>query len=191
MAQDHVLASILANNAQWAEDVEKSTPQFFARSEVLDDKKNKILWIGCADYRVPESVLTPCPPVDIYVHRNIANRVPLDDENAQSVLAHTLSVGISHVLVVGHTDCAGVKLSHDIANGKVDPPNPPLGRWVNPIVALAKQSPGISVDELMRKNVHVQVNNVAATIAAHAQEPDVKVVGLVYDVKDGILHPLL
>ncbi len=46
----------------------------------------KILWIGCADSRVPESVICDAKPGDIFVTVNIANQFRLDDDNALSVL---------------------------------------------------------------------------------------------------------
>ncbi|CDO69989.1 hypothetical protein BN946_scf184758.g2 [Trametes cinnabarina] len=73
MPQDYILARLLSNNAQWAEDVEKAEPGFFAQS--AQGQSPKVLWIGCSDSRVPESVVTASKPGDIFVHRNIAKCV--------------------------------------------------------------------------------------------------------------------
>jgi len=52
-----------------------SSPYFF-----LDSAKNAqtpmVLWIGCADSRVPESVVLAAKPGDLFVHRNIAKYTP-------------------------------------------------------------------------------------------------------------------
>jgi carbonic anhydrase len=74
MASHHpALSRVLSSNAQWAADVEKAEPGFFAQG--AKGQSPKILWIGCADSRVPESVVTACKPGEIFVHRNIAKYV--------------------------------------------------------------------------------------------------------------------
>ena len=57
----------------------------------------KVLWVGCADSRVPESVILACKPGDVFVHRNIANQFHIDDDSALSVLAFAIEeLGIEH-----------------------------------------------------------------------------------------------
>lgn len=74
MASKHpVLARMLAANAQWATDVEQVEPGFFENG--TKGQSPKVLWIGCADSRVPESVVMACKPGEIFVHRNIAKYV--------------------------------------------------------------------------------------------------------------------
>ncbi|KLO13070.1 carbonic anhydrase [Schizopora paradoxa] len=90
------LARFLSSNAQWADDVGSAHPQFFAES--AKGQSPKVLWIGCADSRVPESVIVGCKPGDIFVHRNIANQFHLTDDSAHAVLAYAVGVlGVEHV----------------------------------------------------------------------------------------------
>jgi hypothetical protein len=57
----------------------------------------QILWFGCSDSRVPESVVTASRPGDIFVHRNIANQVHPDDDSVLSVIAFAVAaVGIEY-----------------------------------------------------------------------------------------------
>jgi hypothetical protein len=85
-AQDPVLARLFSANQQWSDKVQQVEPGFFKRSATGQHPKVKpflvnepesrhlsqVLWIGCADSRVPESVITAARPGDIFVHRNIA-----------------------------------------------------------------------------------------------------------------------
>jgi carbonic anhydrase len=67
------LAHLIRANGQWAADVEKAEPGFFANS--AKGQKPTILWIGCADSRAPESVVMAARPGEVFVHRNIAKYV--------------------------------------------------------------------------------------------------------------------
>lgn len=68
---DHDVPTILLNdNARWVELVTVNNPYFIFQS--AQKQKPRALWIGCADSRVPEFVLTASQPGEMFVHRNIA-----------------------------------------------------------------------------------------------------------------------
>ncbi|KII91850.1 hypothetical protein PLICRDRAFT_105538 [Plicaturopsis crispa FD-325 SS-3] len=205
-----VLARLLSSNFQWAEDVADQEPEFFAQT--AKGQSPKVLWIGCADSRVPETVITASKPGDIFVHRNIANQFRLDDESAQSILAYAVDhVGVEHVIVVGHTGCGGASACF-AACGSVDttgPPAPivtipsvpadaPLNTWLAPLTFLAATLPPQrqSLDALVEENVKAQVATLtqAETIAnVWADDQGGKKVwvhGWVYDLATGRLKDL-
>ncbi|OBZ74408.1 Carbonic anhydrase 2 [Grifola frondosa] len=190
MTQDLILARLLANNDQWAEDVQRAEPGFF--QQCAKGQAPKVLWIGCADSRVPESVLTACKPGEIFVHRNIANQFHPSDDSALAVLTYAVDhVGVSHVIVVGHTNCGGAAACHAAAN---DPaaaaPDGPLGRWLGPLTDLAK---GRDLTELVEANVRAQVANLAnaeTLKSAWERGKDVQVHGWVYEIETGRLRDL-
>ncbi|GBE86776.1 Carbonic anhydrase [Sparassis crispa] len=191
--EDPILARLLANNAQWANDVETAEPGFFAKC--AEGQSPKVLWIGCADSRVPESVLTACRPGDIFVHRNIANQFHPTDENALAVLAYAVDeLRVSHVIIAGHTQCGGAAACHAAAAAIDDDVEPatPLARWLAPLTALARDLRS-DVRTLVEANVRAQVANLAAaqTIRdAWAAGRSVAVHGWVYDIEKGRIRDL-
>lgn len=79
-----VLAPLIAGNAKWAADIRAKYPTFFA--DAAKGQSPKVLWIGCADSRVPESTVLGCKPGEVFVHRNIA----------KCVLSRSISVCTAH-----------------------------------------------------------------------------------------------
>ncbi|RDX49542.1 carbonic anhydrase [Lentinus brumalis] len=193
MTQDYILARLLSNNAQWAEDVEKAAPGFLA--DLATAQTPKVLWIGCADSRVPESVVTASKPGDIFVHRNIANQFHLTDDSALSVLTYAVEhVGVSHVLLVGHTNCGGAAACAQAAKAPAaSEPASPLERWLAPLTEIARTVEGEDLTALVEANVRVQVENIALSDVmqrAWAKGRDVQVHGWVYELESGRLRDL-
>jgi hypothetical protein len=82
---------LLESNARWSANTTRAYPDFFVNSAKGQDPKvriylglafhpfrpgnTQVLWIGCSDSRVPESVITGAVPGEIFVERNIAKYV--------------------------------------------------------------------------------------------------------------------
>lgn len=99
--------SIFEQNREWADDKKKQDRTFF--KEHFKEQDPHFLYIGCSDSRVPIGDLTGMDIGDIFVHRNIANVVSLDDENIMAVLQYGVEVlEIQHIVVSGHHGCGGV-----------------------------------------------------------------------------------
>jgi len=197
---DATLAKIFSSNGQWAKAVNAAEPGFFEQS--AKGQAPKVLWLGCSDSRVPESVITASPPGEIFVHRNIANQIHPDDESALAVI--TYSVGhlnsIEHILVVGHTQCGGAKAAFQAATGPPPDVEPVLQRWLAPLIALAvsldlkSMAPDKAVTKLVEESVRVQVENVANSEpvrkAWEGGQKNLWVHGLVYELETGLLRDL-
>ena len=107
MKNDNIYNDLLKGNKAWVARMEKEDPHFF---EGLAKGQNPpVLWIGCADSRVPANEITGTKPGSIFVHRNIANMVVHSDMNMLSVLDYAVNVlKVKHVIVCGHYGCGGV-----------------------------------------------------------------------------------
>ncbi|KIK45439.1 hypothetical protein CY34DRAFT_536143 [Suillus luteus UH-Slu-Lm8-n1] len=200
------IQTLLNANEEWSQSIIKDSPTFFTQLAI--GQNPKILWIGCSDSRVPESVITASKPGDIFVHRNIANQFHLNDDSALSVLTYAVkAVGVEHVVLVGHTNCGGaaacLQAAKDAAaDTDASQPETPLTRWLSPLIGriqsleLSTCSAAEALNKVVETNVHMQVDNICKSepITTAWADPNAKKVtvhGWVYDLARGRIDELV
>ena len=181
-------------NRMWAERLKEINPDYF--SNLAQQQSPEILWIGCADSRVPANQIIDLPPGEVFVHRNIANIVVHSDLNCLSVLQYAVEVlQVGWVIVCGHYGCGGVRAS------MMDDDNGLLDNWLNHIrnVQRLHSAELELLDDHRRErrlcelNVIEQVRNVAeTTIVRDAWKAGAgpEVHGWIYGLGDGLLRQL-
>ena len=189
------LDQILERNRRWADRVKEADPDFFQK--LAKQQTPELLWIGCADSRVPANQIIDLPPGEVFVHRNIANVVVPSDLNCLSVLQFAVEVlKVKHIIVCGHYGCGGVKASmSESDHGLID-------NWLRHIKDVHRlhrhrietiDDEDEAVDLLCELNVVEQVRNVCTTTIvreAWRRGADLTVHGWVYSIRDGILKNL-
>jgi carbonic anhydrase len=189
------LPELFQHNRHWSAEQTEQDPDFFERLCAI--QKPDLLWIGCADSRVPANTIVGLKAGEVFVHRNVGNIVRDDDPNCLSVLQYAVDIlGVSHIIVCGHYGCGGVRAA-------VGPAMPePLQGWLAPLRDLARRHEAELAtlpDEdarwarLCELNVITQVERVAhlPTIeAAWRRGQPVTLHGWVYDLHDGLLRDL-
>jgi carbonic anhydrase len=186
------LPHLFENNLAWAESVKRKDRHFFER--LARQQAPGLLWIGCADSRVPANEIIGLMPGDVFVHRNIANVVVHTDLNCLSVIQYAVEVlRIEHIIVCGHYGCGGVRAALEPQDhGLID-------NWLRHIRdvgrfhadELALLSPAQRLDRLCELNVAEQVTNVCnTTIVKNAWKQGRRLIvhGWTYSIGDGILR---
>lgn len=188
------LEHLLKNNLNWSNSIKQDNPEFFAES--AKGQSPEILWIGCADSRVPPNQVIGLPPGEIFVHRNIANVVVHTDLNCLSVMQYAVDVlKVKHIIVCGHYGCGGVNASMtDESYGIID-------NWLRHIkdvsrfnhIELEKLDGDAKSNRLCELNVVEQVKNVSETSivqGAWERGQALSVHGWIYALEDGIVTDL-
>ncbi len=99
---------LLDNNKKWVATQLELDKDYFVN--LSKGQSPPILWIGCADSRVPANQIIGAAPGEVFVHRNIANMVVHSDMNMLSVLDYAVNaLKVKHIIVCGHYGCGGVK----------------------------------------------------------------------------------
>jgi len=189
------LADLFARNRAWAEGSVAADPEFFAR--LRDLQRPDLLWIGCSDSRVPANDIVGLAPGELFVHRNVANVVPVTDLNAMAVIEYAVSsLGVRHIIVCGHYRCGGVRAALEGHQAGA------VALWLQPLRLLAQDhrdeldalpSDEARWDRLCELNVAAQVGAVARSEVvqtAWERGAELAVHGWIYDLADGLLRDL-
>lgn len=99
----------------------KMQPEFCERL-VLEGQSPEVMVIACSDSRSDPAILFGAEPGELFVARTIANWVPpykhfADPCSVQAAIAFAvLHLNVKHIMVLGHSHCAGVKTLTDDVN---------------------------------------------------------------------------
>lgn len=186
---------ILEGNKSWVDFVAKDTSGRF--QQLAKGQSPEILWIGCADSRVPANELTGRKPGEVFVHRNIANMCVHSDMSMLSVLDYAVNVlKVKHIIVAGHSGCGGVGAALSRKQFGV------IDNWLCHIKDVyrlhaeeinAIEDHEAKVERLIELNVREQVFNLCTTsIVQNAWKNDqpLAVHGMVVDIATGALNDL-
>lgn len=131
--------------------------------------------ISCCDSRVHVTSIFGADEGEFFIHRNVANLVPPFNPDGQNhgtsaaVEYAVTALKVAHLVVLGHSNCGGVKGCHDMCAGlapQLEEKSSFVGRWMDilrpgylrtegiepvasRITALEKQAVLISLENLM------------------------------------------
>lgn len=189
------IQQIFKNNKDWVENKLGKNPNYF--TELSEDHRPEILYIGCSDSRVSSEELMGAEPGDVFVMRNIANMVSSLDVSAMSIIKYAVSVlKVKHVIICGHYECGGVKAAMESNDLGI------LNPWLRNIRDVyrmhSNELNAITCDDekykrLVELNVREQCINVLKTSdvqLAISNNKEFKVHGWVFDIHSGNLVDL-
>ncbi len=190
-----LIERIFENNRAWVKAKRATDDEFFER--LAREQRPDVLYIGCADSRVPANEIMGLEPGDVFVHRNVANLVHPIDANINAVIQYAVShLHVKHIVVCGHYGCGGVAAamqSQDLGM---------LNKWlrgVRDVYRLHQHELDGIADEgqryrrLVELNIEEQCLNVIKTswVQRHYQRHGFPTVhGWVYDLRFGELIDL-
>ncbi|HEY6418625.1 MAG TPA: carbonic anhydrase [Candidatus Binataceae bacterium] len=153
------------------------------REELVKGQHPLAAILACSDSRTPPEILFDRGLGDLFVARvagNVADQVVI--ETLDYAVTH---LGVRLIMILGHTRCGAViaaVLGHD-EPGDVGP----MLSELKPAVAAAKKMQGDQVDNTVRENVKLVVQNLSqsAELSAMVNSGELKIVGGIYDLESG------
>jgi carbonic anhydrase len=96
--------------------------------------------ISCCDSRVHVTSIFGADEGEFFIHRNVANLVPPYNPDGEyhgtsaAVEYAVTGLGVAHIVVLGHSNCGGVKGCHDMCRGhapELEAKSSFVGRWMD------------------------------------------------------------
>ena len=164
----------------------------------------KIMIISCSDSRVDPAILFGTRPGELFVIRNVANLVPPfsptgDYHGTSAAIEYAVtSLGVAHIIVLGHSGCGGVNGCHAMCSGKapeLEKNTSFVGRWMDILRPGFERVKHLETEEMQiaaleREGVLVSLENLMSfPFVKQAVENDtLSLHGLWNDIGEGDLY---
>lgn len=105
-----------------------------------EGQRPRVMIIGCCDSRINLNAIFGTELGEAFIHRNVANLVPPHEPDGEhhgtsaAVEYAVEGLGVAHLVVIGHTNCGGVKACYEMCSGhapELEREESYVGRWVD------------------------------------------------------------
>lgn len=160
-----------------------------------------VMIISCCDSRVDPATVFDTVPGQVFALRNVANLVPPYETGgglhgvSAAIEFGVLGLQVSHIVVLGHAQCGGIKASLDGGNLGHSGHNF-IDNWVDIVRtardAVISRSPADPQRELELEAIKVSLTNLRTFPFINEREKSgaLKLHGAYFGISDGILHVL-
>eukprot|EP00835_Amoeboradix_gromovi_P003188 NODE_201_length_15044_cov_0.334560.p8 type:complete len:205 gc:universal NODE_201_length_15044_cov_0.334560:9998-9384(-) len=164
--------------------------------KLSDGQSPPTMVLTCSDSRVSTDIITEASLGDLFVHRNIANLYNSEDDSIKSALFYSTNVlKVSRIVVIGHTECGGVKHALELNAGEHRdvPIMGPLNRYISGVEQLILDKNDHSVDELRVNDLSLRNvrSNVMRIRNCDMVPKGIKVEGYMYSINNGTLAKII
>ena len=186
---------LIAGITKFQRDAFPKRSELFRR--LATEQHPSILFITCSDSRVEPSLLMQQEPGELFVIRNAGNIVPSYGPEPGGVSASVeyavVELGVSDVIICGHSDCGAMTA---IADCKCMDHMPAVANWLRHAAAAKAvnaardhASDHDRLNSLVRENVIAQLANIRThpAVALALEQRKLNLHGWVYDIESGAI----
>ncbi len=192
MTADGALRELLDGNARFVKGQPASprrSPEDFR--SLAEAQYPEAVIVSCSDSRVALEILFDVGVGDIFVVRVAGNVISGAGVTVKGSIEYAVAeLNVPLIMVLGHSGCGAVKAAMKHIDAKDSLPGAINGlvELIKPAVTKSKGEPGDPLENAIRKNVEIgvdQLEHLQPIVAPRIKEGKVKVVGAVYDLRTG------
>ncbi|MDP3339478.1 carbonic anhydrase [Frigidibacter sp.] len=167
-----------------------------------DGQHPRAMVISCCDSRVHVTSIFGADTGEFFIHRNIANLVPPyapdgDYHGTSAAVEYAVTaLKVAHLIVMGHSQCGGVRGCHDMCSGhapELEERTSFVGRWMDILRPGYERVAGLPEGERIRaleqQAVLISLENLMGFpfVKAAVESQEMSIHGLWNNIGDGTL----
>ena len=197
-------SSLVSRYHGWKATSFKENKAWYAR--LAEGGQNpRTMIISCCDSRVHATSIFGADTGDFFIHRNIANLVPPyapnEDYHGTSAAVEyaVTALGVTNLIVMGHTLCGGIQGCHDMCSGKapeLEKTTSFVGRWMDILrptyekVANAGGTDAEQIKRLEHEGILTSIDNLMSFpfVSKLVDTEELALHAVILDISDGTLE---